>query len=97
MNKPVIGLTASHDLLTDDLKMGHFYIDAIRKNGAIPLVLPLTLDEEEAGQLADTLDGFLFSGGPDVHPFLFGEETLAGCGDFSPLRDSSELLLLSQV
>ena len=78
MNKPVIGLTASHDLLTDDLKMGHFYIDAIRKNGAIPLVLPLTLDEEEAGQLADTLDGFLFSGGPDVHPFLFGEETLAG-------------------
>ncbi len=25
MNKPVIGLTASHDLLTDDLKMGHFY------------------------------------------------------------------------
>ena len=73
MNKPVIGLTASHDLLTDDLKMGHFYIDAIRKNGAIPLVLPLTLDEEEAGQLADTLD------------------------DFSPLRDSSELLLLSQV
>ena len=70
MNKPVIGLTASHDLLTDDLKMGHFYIDAIRKNGAIPLVLPLTLDEEEAGQLADTLDGFLFSGGPDVHPFL---------------------------
>ena len=30
-------------------------------------------------------------------PFLFGEETLAGCGDFSPLRDSSELLLLSQV
>ena len=97
MNKPVIGLTASHDLSTDDLKMGHFYIDAIRKNGAIPLVLPLTLDEEEAGPLADTLDGFLFSGGPDVHPFLFGEETLAGCGDFSPLRDSSELLLLSQV
>ena len=79
MNKPVIGLTASHDLLTDDLKMGHFYIDAIRKNGAIPLVLPLTLDEEEAGQLADTLDGLLFSGVPDVHPLLFGEETLAGC------------------
>lgn len=97
MNKPVIGLTASHDLKTDDLRMGHFYIDAIRKNGAIPLVLPLTLDEEEAGQLAETLDGFLFSGGPDVHPFLFGEETLTGCGDFSPLRDSSELLLLSQV
>lgn len=97
MDKPVIGLTASHDLKTDDLRMGHFYMDALRHNGAIPVILPLTLDEEEAGQLAESLDGFLFSGGPDIHPFLFGEETLMGCGDFSPLRDSSELLLLSQV
>lgn len=97
MKKPVIGLTASHDLKNDDLKISHYYMDAIRSNGAIPLALPLSLNEEEAGQLADTLDGFLFSGGPDIHPFLFGEETLCGCGNFSPLRDSSELLLLSLV
>ena len=95
MNKPVIGLTASHDLLTDDLKMGHFYIDAIRKNGAIPLVLPLTLDEEEAGQLADTLDGFLFSGGPDVHPFLFGEETPLSCCCFPRFTKGKSRFLAS--
>lgn len=97
MRKPVIGLTASHDLDTDGLRMAQSYTDAIQKSGAIPLILPLKLNEAECGQLTNELDGFLFSGGPDIHPLLFGEDTLEGCGNRSPLRDRSELLLFSAV
>lgn len=97
MRKPVIGLTASHDLDTDGLRLAQSYTDAIQKSGAIPLILPLKLNEAECSQLAESLDGFLFTGGPDIHPFLFGEDTLEGCGNRSPLRDQSEPLLFSAV
>lgn len=97
MKKPLIGITASHDLRTGDLRMAPSYQSAIQKSGGIPLILPLALEEEECRRLAETLDGFLFTGGPDVHPFLFGEDTMEGCGDRSPLRDQTELSLFSAV
>ena len=72
------------------------YTDALKDCGAIPLVLPLALEEEDCIQLSESLDGLLCTGGPDVHPFRFGEETLRYCGDFSPLRDEAELSLFHQ-
>ena len=39
-------------------------------------------------------NGFLFTGGPDLHPFHFGEETQIHCGNVSPKRDHLELELL---
>ena len=97
MKKPIIGITASHDLKSGNLRMAQSYVSAIQNSGAVPLILPLTLEEGECRQLAGTLDGFLFTGGPDVHPFLFGEDTMEGCGDRSPLRDQTELTLFSAV
>ena len=97
MKKPIIGITASHDLKSGSLSMSQSYTKAVQKSGAVPIILPLTLDETECRQLAETLDGLLFTGGPDIHPFLFGEDTLEGCGDRSPLRDQTELALFSAV
>lgn len=91
MKKPLIGITASHDIKARSLCLRTNYADAIREGGGIPVVLPLELTSEEAAQMADTLDGVLFTGGPDIHPFLFGEETLEGCGDVSSVRDGMEL------
>ncbi|MDC9248760.1 gamma-glutamyl-gamma-aminobutyrate hydrolase family protein, partial [Clostridioides difficile] len=47
--------------------------------------------------LTKDMDGFLFTGGPDVHPFLFGEETQAHCGNVSPARDQMEISLLPMI
>ncbi len=96
MKKPVIALTASHETKTGELRMSPRYTDALKDCGAIPLILPLTLEEEDCIQLSESLDGLLCTGGPDVHPFRFGEETLRYCGDFSPLRDETELSLFHQ-
>jgi len=97
MKKPLIGLTPSHDTKNDDVIMRPTYLGAIKAAGAIPVVLPLEASEEDLQQLVDTLDGFLFTGGPDVHPFLFGEETHINCGEVDVKRDSLEMALLPLV
>ena len=94
MKKPLIGLTPSHDTENQDIKMRPTYLRALKAAGAIPVVMPLEIQGEDLKQLAKELDGFIFTGGPDVHPFLFGEETQAHCGNVSEERDKMELALL---
>lgn len=97
MGKPVIGITPYHNTETGDIYMRRGYPGAIAAVGGIPVILPLTDSAELLMHFADTLDGFLFAGGPDVHAFHFGEQTHASCGNVSPLRDSMELMLLPLV
>ncbi len=92
--KPIIGITPSHDLSTGDLSQRPTYLRAIAAAGGLPLLLPLEGQQEDWERLAALCDGILFSGGPDLHPFLFGEETRAFCGAVSPARDAMELGLL---
>ncbi len=97
MKKPLIGLTPYHDTAGDDIRMRPAYLRALKAAGGIPVVMPLKAPEEDLKQLAETLDGFLFTGGPDVHPFLFGEETHTHCGNVSAARDQMEISLLPLV
>lgn len=97
MRKPLIGLTPSHDTEKGDISMRPTYLKAIQAAGGIPIVLPLTPSKEDLLQLTNSLDGFLFTGGPDIHAFYFGEQTHAGCGNVSPARDTLELALLPLV
>jgi len=73
------------------------YMQAVTAAGGIPLVLPLTGDKTDIEALAHLCDGFLFTGGPDVHPAIFGEETMRYCGEISEKRDMLEMQLLKEV
>lgn len=97
MKKPVIGLTPSHDTAKDDLAMRPTYLRAIKAAGGIPVILPLEISGAELVQLTELMDGVLFTGGPDVHPFYFDEQTQAHCGNVSCKRDRMELELLTAV
>ncbi|MDR1547142.1 MAG: gamma-glutamyl-gamma-aminobutyrate hydrolase family protein [Hungatella sp.] len=97
MRKPLIGLTPAHDTESGDIKARPTYMRALKAAGAIPVVMPLNAPEEDLRQLSQDLDGFLFTGGPDVHPFLFGEETQAHCGNVSAARDQMEISLLPMI
>lgn len=97
MKKPIIGLTPYHNTENDDISMRPGYIRALEAAGAIPMVLPLEIEKDNLNALSNLCQGFLFTGGPDPHPFLWGEETHKNCGPISVKRDQMELSLLTMA
>ena len=97
MKKPLIGLTPLYDTEQEKFWMRPNYMEAVEAAGGIPLVLPLPERDDDIAALARLCDGFLFTGGPDVHPSLYGEETLRFCGAVNPRRDTLEAGLLREV
>ncbi len=92
--RPIIGLVPLWDGDKSSLWMVPGYMDGIREAGAIPLMLPLTTSPEEIAQLADSCDGFLFTGGHDVSPKMYKELPIPYLVVCCPKRDIMEHLLL---
>ena len=92
--KPIIGITPSHNTENNDTSLRPTYPKAIAAAGGLPILLPLECSDEDIKQFMDVCDGFLFTGGPDINPFLFGEDTHLKCGNISAARDHLEFRLL---
>lgn len=92
--KPLIGVLPLIDYEKESLWMVPGYMDGISHAGGLPVMLPLTADGEDIKRLADEFDAFLFTGGQDVAPELYGQGRLKECGETSPERDEMELRLL---
>ncbi|MCD8083284.1 MAG: gamma-glutamyl-gamma-aminobutyrate hydrolase family protein [Clostridiales bacterium] len=92
--KPLIALTPYFRTEQNEPYMRPACLEAVRRGGGIPVILSTGPAPGELTQLAAAFDGFLFPGGPDVHPFCFGEEAHPCCGAVSPQRDALELSLL---
>ncbi len=90
MKKPIIGLTPQYDYERNRVWIGPNYLEAIRAAGGVPVLLPLQAEKEELEAAARVCDGFLFTGGPDIDPFRFGEETIRQGGVVVPERDTME-------
>lgn len=97
MKKPLIGVVPLVDEERESFWMLPGYFEGIEEAGGIPVMLPLTSDPEDLTQMANFCDGFLFTGGQDVSPRLYGEETREGCGECCPARDEMEQALLTQA
>ena len=97
MKKPILGVT----LLWDEEKNSYWmlpgYLEGLEEAGAIPIILPLAADGADIAQLADLCDGFLFTGGQDVAPQLYGEAMKPTCGELCPARDTLEQELLNRA
>jgi len=90
MKHPIIGVTPHYDYENSRVCIANNYLEAIRFGGGVPLLMPLMADTNELRTAANVCDGFLYTGGPDINPFRFGEETLRGCGAVYPERDRME-------
>lgn len=97
MKRPLIGLTPFYNEKRQNCFMDSAFLHAVEAAGGIPLVLPLTRDEGLLGEISGRLDGFLFTGGQDVAPELYGERALPECGPVCQERDEMELRLLRFV
>lgn len=71
--KPVIGIIPLWDEEKESVWMVPGYLDGIRDAGGIPMILPLVPHMEDIGQLDSMVDGYLFTGGHDVDPHMYGK------------------------
>ena len=95
--KPVIGITAQYDETEHRLFLVEHYEQAVFLGGGIPVLLPLHASKRDLLAIMRWCDGFLLPGGPDVSPFLFGEEAHEGCGRILPERDYIECMLVEEL
>ena len=94
---PIIGVTPLWDAERKSVWMLPDYLDGIKAAGGVPVVLPIEISEADADRIVETCDGFLFTGGQDVAPELYGTEDTTGTVVPSLERDKLETLLLSKA
>lgn len=88
--KPVIGVIPLFDEEKDSIWMLPGYMDGIRAADALPMILPLKADTEDISQICSICDGFLFTGGHDVEPAMYGAAKSSKCGPSNKERDILE-------
>ncbi len=93
---PIIGLTA----VIDDEKKNSLlstYVTAIDRAGGLAVILPYSDDLDTLLKYTELCDGFLFTGGVDVDPAIYGEQRIPEIGTVQKYRDEYELKLLPLV
>ncbi len=78
----------------DEVSMMRTYVEALRRAGHLPVVLPATGDRAEVVQQLCVVDALLLAGGGDLDARHFGYDPLPTDGEPNPRRDAYELLLL---
>ena len=97
MSKSIIGVMPLCDDEKDSLWMLPGYFEGITQAGGIPIMLPLTSDETELDRLIEMCNGFLFTGGHDVSPDLYGEVSLKDMVSSCRRRDEMESYILRKA
>lgn len=97
MSKPVIGVMPQYGAESGRIMIVPNFFNAVREAGGVPVLLPLFSEVSDVEEILDRFDGFLYPGGPDINPLLFGEETMPECGNIIPERDRIELELMPAI
>lgn len=73
------------------------YIQSVRYAKGLPLVLPLVRSDHMIEEYVALCDGFLFCGGDDITPLLFGEGPRKGNGATDITVDLFQIRLMKRV
>lgn len=96
MSKPIIGIVSClecNDGLFADFHcyVNQDYVDAVRKGGGIPLIIPVQQDKDDIFELINQVDGVLLMGGDDIDPLLYNEAPIHELGMI--MRDVDDFYL----
>ena len=97
MERPVIGVIPLWDEEKDSIWMLPGYMQGLEEAGAVPVILNLTVSETVLKQIAHMFDGFLFTGGHDVNPELYGQEKTNHCEEICDMRDRMEAYIFREA
>ena len=97
--KPRIAITTKTEELRkrEQTTIPVAYAKAIEEAGGIPFIVPILSLTENIVSVAQSFDGFLFSGGDDIRPVYYGEEPLLQLELSPDERTDFELNLLKEV
>lgn len=96
-NKPMIGVLPQYNAIEKRIYIAPPYMNGILEGGGLPVLLPFVKNKKDIKTLAKEFDGFLFTGGQDINPSLYGQP-LCNCSDeISPRRDELELNLFKAI
>ena len=87
----VCGLTENRQFVTNA------YIQSVRYSGVLPLIVPLVKSNTAISEYISLCDGFLFCGGEDITPLLFGQEPLDKLGKTDITLDIFQLRFMRNV
>ena len=73
------------------------YIQAVKSVGGLPIVLPLIKSKSVIQEYVELCDGFLFCGGGDITPLLFGQEPATNVGKTDITLDLFQIRLMKAV
>ena len=95
----IIAITAKTEELRNrpQTTIPNTYVKVIEEAGGIPFIIPITDKKENITQIARIADGFLFSGGDDIHPRYYGEKPLADMTISPDERTEFETALLREA
>lgn len=99
LGKPIIGIVSGTIigpsgpyLAMERTSVNTTYVDAILRNGGIPILIPSSTLLKDGTDALDVCDGLLFPGGEDADPELYGEDPLPVVGAFRRDLDDAALL-----
>jgi len=97
--KPIIGLTSLCDYNGKKKlnSLNFSYINAITKNGGVPIIIPNLKALSDIDRYIDMIDGIVLTGGEDISPLLYGEEPIKEVKYISYTRDQIELELFDRA
>ena len=87
----VCGFTGDRQFVTNP------YIQSVRYAKGIPVILPLVRSDRLLDEYTGLCDGFLFCGGGDITPLLFGEEPQTGNGRTDITVDLFQIRLMKRI
>lgn len=94
-----IGITAHLEMVVPDDGDGslHYvvsapYVKAVRKAGALPVLLPV-VDPDDAAAMLDMVDALIITGGSDVDPTNYNAPADPRLGPTDPVRDAADLAI----
>jgi putative glutamine amidotransferase len=100
---PVIGITTYEDQASwrgwsaRAAMLPYVYVDAVRRSGGRPVMLPPGGDDEEARATVANLDGLVVTGGPDIDPVRYGASRHPRTQAPATLRDAWDLAVTSHA
>lgn len=98
--RPLIGLTcyrlkSERGRILDGLMPP--YMHAVQAAGGIPILIPLTLEDQDIQALCERVDGIMIPGGGDMDPATYGGDPNGKVYGVTPDRDRVELAIAKQT